>query len=559
MFCPKCGNKVKSDLRYCHVCGYDLHNINDLDSETNNEKDINHHPDNESNTSDKTTPIDDNTEKEAETNFVEKLLNAKVVLICFALIAGLIIILTVSENIANEQQRYSEKTYSNNNRYSETTSVKNESSINSEKSSDIRESEPTQVVTSNLESLADTSKIDDNPIGSSSNEDELSELMRSRGKLYKVGESAIVGPLEFTLVDAYEAQKDDFDGYKKIPEGATYLVIEYKYKNISKEPISPPDPFTFQIPIYVSFEDYNGVTYGIDYDASNYLGSASDEKMVSSLNPGITTKASKVYEIAIDTTLQKGNAVRVRFEDKDGDKIVYFTVDDVWNRYKSNDYNDSSSTEQKSTTSSGLYDPLLKKVGNMYACFNGNDKEIITIEYNDDEHARLFLSYTYNNVSGTEEYVLERYTGWDNEEAYGYELVGNTRRGVSYNENADTLKIFDKYGDTIYTRYNKEESDRSTSTSQVTGSTNYTKKEILGKYVSVNDAYNGLEIHTGNYYDLLKATTYLTSGGYLHSIYSQQLNKLDNNKYEMSDTGGILTIHGNGLVDINGEYYQKCE
>ena len=323
MFCPKCGKSVKSDLRYCHFCGYDLHNINDLERETDDENETNYNPDNKLNNHNKTTPKDEHIEPNYEfghfLNCID--INPKIIAICIALFVVCVIV----QSIFNRP--YS----SNNNSYIAATSANNESNINSEKSSGINNVESTQEITTTVESLDSTSELNDTETNAASVEEDLNHSSIQKQKLYNVGEPAIVGPLEFTLVNAYEAKDEDFKSYKKKLEGATYLVIEYKYKNISKEPISPPDPFTFHIPIYASFEDYNGVTYGSDTDAEMAIGTYSDEKMVSSLNPGITAKNSKVYEIAVETTLQKGNKVKVWYGDKDGDNVVYYTLDDIWN------------------------------------------------------------------------------------------------------------------------------------------------------------------------------------------------------------------------------------
>ena len=86
---------------------------------------------------------------------------------------------------------------------------------------------------------------------------------------------------------------------------------------------------------------------------------------------------------------------------------------------------------------------------------------------------------------------------------------------------------------------------------------NSSADSIIGKYIGVDNGYYGLEISNGSDGSLY-ATTYLTSGGYEHSILPQQIIAIDSSRYSLSDTGEILTIHENGLVDFNGSYYQKC-
>lgn len=86
----------------------------------------------------------------------------------------------------------------------------------------------------------------------------------------------------------------------------------------------------------------------------------------------------------------------------------------------------------------------------------------------------------------------------------------------------------------------------------------YSEEQIIGKYIGVDSVYDCLDIYFDND-ETLCAATYLTSGGYEHSILTQQIIIIDECRYQMSDSGGILTIHGQGSVDIDGRYYQKCE
>jgi hypothetical protein len=80
----------------------------------------------------------------------------------------------------------------------------------------------------------------------------------------------------------------------KAAEGATYVIVSYKYKNITKKPIG-----MFELPeLYLYSAD--GVKYDEDLDASSSFASESDddEKVFSDLNPGISTSSSKVFEVS---------------------------------------------------------------------------------------------------------------------------------------------------------------------------------------------------------------------------------------------------------------------
>jgi hypothetical protein len=77
-------------------------------------------------------------------------------------------------------------------------------------------------------------------------------------------------------------------------EGATYVIVSYKYKNITKKPIG-----MFDLPdLYLYSGD--GIKYDEDLEASSSFASESndDEKVFSDLNPGISTKTSKVFEVS---------------------------------------------------------------------------------------------------------------------------------------------------------------------------------------------------------------------------------------------------------------------
>ena len=113
---------------------------------------------------------------------------------------------------------------------------------------------------------------------------------------YEVGDIIQTNLFTLQVTDSYIV--DDISKWKKVPEGANYVVIEYSYKNISKSPIS-----SWNLP-EVKLKDSNGAVYRQDADADWYFKDYSDEKILSDLNPGIKTKGSKIFEVSSDVLNQ---------------------------------------------------------------------------------------------------------------------------------------------------------------------------------------------------------------------------------------------------------------
>lgn len=126
---------------------------------------------------------------------------------------------------------------------------------------------------------------------------------------FQIGDVINTDKFAFEVTDAYIV--DDLGEWKKIPEGAIYVVVEYEYKNISTQPIS-----SFSLPS-VHLMDGNGAIYDEDFDARmNFNGSYNDSKIISDMNPGIKTKSNEIFEVAIDV-LNAGNmAVYVEADKK---------------------------------------------------------------------------------------------------------------------------------------------------------------------------------------------------------------------------------------------------
>ena len=113
------------------------------------------------------------------------------------------------------------------------------------------------------------------------NKDPLS-TSRFKYEIIKTYETMIVGTNEFTE--------------SKASDSASYIVVEYSYKNISGKPIG-----AFRKP-KVYLKDNNGQKYKADSHAtSSYqFDQKTDLKLFSDVNPGVTIKTAGVFEIGRD-------------------------------------------------------------------------------------------------------------------------------------------------------------------------------------------------------------------------------------------------------------------
>lgn len=84
-------------------------------------------------------------------------------------------------------------------------------------------------------------------------------------------------------------------GEKQLPaEGGLFVIVDWKYKNTSNEPIG-----MFSQPS-LNLVSKEGVQYDVDVDASSdyAANSGNDEKIISDLNPGLTSKTNEVFEVS---------------------------------------------------------------------------------------------------------------------------------------------------------------------------------------------------------------------------------------------------------------------
>lgn len=121
---------------------------------------------------------------------------------------------------------------------------------------------------------------------------------------FQIGEVVTTDNFEFTVTNAYVL--DNLGAGKKVPEGAVYVVVEYEYKNISKQAIS-----SWDLP-KVKLADGNDAVYSQDMDADWYFDGYSDSKIMSDMNPGIKSKDAKIFEVAIEVLNAGGMKVYVQ-------------------------------------------------------------------------------------------------------------------------------------------------------------------------------------------------------------------------------------------------------
>ncbi|MDO8987619.1 MAG: DUF4352 domain-containing protein [Coriobacteriia bacterium] len=111
----------------------------------------------------------------------------------------------------------------------------------------------------------------------------------------KIGEAVKTGKFEITIVAVETKAKVGSEYFESKPaEGGEYVTVQWKYKNISKEPVG-----MFSTPT-LTLVNSDGVKFAADIGASSAYATELDltEKVLSDLNPGITAEAADVFEIA---------------------------------------------------------------------------------------------------------------------------------------------------------------------------------------------------------------------------------------------------------------------
>jgi len=119
----------------------------------------------------------------------------------------------------------------------------------------------------------------------------------------KVGEKISTSKFDISVTSVTPRNSVGGEYFKeKAGQGAVFIVVNFNYKNISKEPIG-----SFSIPT-LKIVDPNNVTYDSASGASIAYSSEInlDKKSLSDLNPGISQKDAEVFEVSKENWSKAG-------------------------------------------------------------------------------------------------------------------------------------------------------------------------------------------------------------------------------------------------------------
>lgn len=124
----------------------------------------------------------------------------------------------------------------------------------------------------------------------------------------KIGEK--ISTEKFEIVVSSVSTRNSVGGQffkEKAGQGAVFVVVNFRYKNISKEPIG-----AFSMPS-IKIVDPNNISYDAAIGASGaYVAEINlDKRIASSLNPGITQKDADVFEVSKEIWGKEGWKVRI--------------------------------------------------------------------------------------------------------------------------------------------------------------------------------------------------------------------------------------------------------
>lgn len=139
---------------------------------------------------------------------------------------------------------------------------------------------------------------------SSQNSDQKQEAVT-----YKVNDVINTKEMEVTITNVEERVKVGNQYVnEKASEGGTLVAVIWKYKNISDKPLS-----SYKAPS-TKLVDVNGVEYDWDLGKSSTYSIELDldSKVLSDLNPGITVKDAKVFEVSKDSYAKSGWKLQVK-------------------------------------------------------------------------------------------------------------------------------------------------------------------------------------------------------------------------------------------------------
>ena len=134
----------------------------------------------------------------------------------------------------------------------------------------------------------------------------------------KIGTPFQTNKFEITILSVNERRTVGGEFFASTAsEGALYVVVKYKYKNITKKPIS-----AFSTPT-LYLRDASDVRYSGDTGAASSYATEgnNNEKIISELNPGITSTSAEVFEVSRE--LWKAAGWRLIIEaDKDSQMVI---------------------------------------------------------------------------------------------------------------------------------------------------------------------------------------------------------------------------------------------
>jgi hypothetical protein len=132
----------------------------------------------------------------------------------------------------------------------------------------------------------------------SSTEDTSKPSSTSPTNKTALGAALQIGGIEASILNVQVSQgfKGVLDDVKAPSQGGVFVVVNWKYKNVSKEPLG-----MFDRPS-INLISHDGVEYSADIDASSDYASQAgdDEKAVSDLNPGLVSNVYEVFEVSKD-------------------------------------------------------------------------------------------------------------------------------------------------------------------------------------------------------------------------------------------------------------------
>ena len=145
--------------------------------------------------------------------------------------------------------------------------------------------------------------------GSSSSPSKEAKPSPAPEKSYKVAETISSPTMEITVTSVDQKASVGGQYFKEnASEGATLVVVQWKYKNTSDKPVN-----SFEQPT-VKLVDSKGTEYERDLGkTSTYATEIKlDRKFLSDLNPGITVNDASVFEISKEAYAQGGWKLNVK-------------------------------------------------------------------------------------------------------------------------------------------------------------------------------------------------------------------------------------------------------